>query len=127
MNGKSTSKRSTFTLHFVPCKTDKNTKTTEFKDLLTNKELNDKYLSIYIQGRKFLGKEIPNDTFQPYLISTNSITEDDQNQKQIIETNKLKKLNKVINYEREDNEERLEQEHDKLLEYISLTNIIHGK
>ncbi|KAK5779601.1 uncharacterized protein PWA37_002777 [Arxiozyma heterogenica] len=127
MDGKNTSERSTFTLHFVPCKTDNNTKTTEFNDLLTDKDLNDKYLSIYIQGRNLLGKEILNDTLQPYLISTNSIIEDDQNQKQIIETNKLKKLNKVINYEREGNEERLKQEHDKLSEYIILTNIIHGK
>lgn len=114
-----------YSVHFVPFKVNNNIKTTEFQDSFINETNNSNYRILYLRGRKFIGKDVDHITLKPYIVATNSIPKDAQNQTQIIAKNNLTKLHSLTNYEREGNEERLIDEHHKFKELIDLTTLIH--
>lgn len=114
--------------HFVPCKVRYSGTTQEFKDQfqLDQEEMQgtragkDEYVT-YIRGRKIVGKEI---TALEGCLATlvEETTDPDGN----TTWQPVASLSKLVNYEREGNEGRLEEEMGKFQEFVELADLIHG-
>ena len=125
MNTTESSQQPTYTIHFLPCKINKDIKTEEFKDSFINENLTKNNTTLYLRGRKLIGKEIIHNKLEPYIFSNDITDIPTTDNTTTIHKSKLKKLNTFVNYEREGNEQRLIDEHNKLYEFIDLTNLIH--
>ncbi|SCW03119.1 LAFE_0G03356g1_1 [Lachancea fermentati] len=112
--------------HFVPCKSRYTGSTLEFKDNFkedtedTSTSSSDN-VSTYVRGRKLVGKPLNFlESCSMILVEESTDAEDQTTMKKVADVSKL------INYEREGNESRLEEEMAKFQEFLNLNDIIHS-
>lgn len=114
-----------YELHMVPCKVRYDGPTEEFVNQLktdavhTNASHDDKAVT-YLRGRKLIGDIINIGDRVAYLVQSK---EDTSGQISIITTSAV---SRIINYEREGNEERLEEELKRFEELHQVNSILHG-
>ncbi|CCH58381.1 hypothetical protein TBLA_0A05880 [Henningerozyma blattae CBS 6284] len=115
--------------HLVPCIIHFNGQSDEIKtnlkfDQEEEKNHTNKFVT-YFRGRKLIGQDVlkllnENNKVKAFVMED---TTNIQNNKQF---HVVSTLDKVINYEREGNEDRLDMEMSKLREFIDVTNLIHS-
>lgn len=114
------------TLHFIPAKINKDSITSEFKDALIDETPAGEYNTVYLRGKQLKGKAVKVEILQPCIIQSTEPNEENDSNTTIINNANILKLNSIINYEREGNEERLINEHNKFNEFMNITNLIHS-
>ncbi|KAH3899759.1 uncharacterized protein SCDLUD_004047 [Saccharomycodes ludwigii] len=119
-----------FSVHLVPCLIDYNGPTQELpgnfdKEVVKDGEI--AYEARYLRGHKIIGKKVQMKwNFQPFLIDICQVSGEDEDlgsdtaQCQNIKI--LGQCREIVNYEREGNESRLNEEMTKFEEYLELMN-----
>lgn len=124
----------TYTAHLVPCKVRYTGPTTEFQDNLLMDSEHHRSLKkaepeqqsnvshvTYIRGRKIAGQEVlGSDQYATFLMNSSTDASGDSHMKP------MAKVSNVINYERDGNEDRLQEELEKFNELLELTELIHS-
>lgn len=123
-----------YTAHFVPCKVRYSGPTEEFarnfqldsdnhQSLRKNEAETESKTShvTYLRGRKIIGQEFfTPEEYNAFLMKRSSDASDASTLKPVA------KISNLINYERDGNEERLNEELSKFNEFIKLVDIIHS-
>ncbi|CCD22226.1 uncharacterized protein NDAI_0A00680 [Naumovozyma dairenensis CBS 421] len=124
-------------LNFVPIKIHMNDKTKEFSNnfIVTNTPIqlgNNKQwnrLETFLRGAKLIGTDISLHDNETLILSQREIQDNDSlsttcDPKQIYVVDST--IDKMLNFEREGNEQRIEEELNKFYEYIQLNNLLHN-
>lgn len=130
MESNSTYKQATniskhYDLHLVPCKiyyTGPNCEFTKQFIIDQDKKVGqDDNFTSYIRGRKIIGKELVLSDLNYFLVD--EVIEESRSHLML---NPLAKIDKIVNYERNGNEARLDIEMEKFYEFLELNKCIHG-
>lgn len=113
------------TLHFIPAKINTDSTTSEFKDALIDETPGGEYITVYLRGKQLKGKPVELNHLQPCIIQSEESGVADDNDTTVVNNNDILKLKNISNYEREGNEERLVNEHNRFIEFMDITNLIH--
>ncbi|QLQ78797.1 hypothetical protein HG537_0B01450 [Torulaspora globosa] len=121
-----------YTAHLVPCKVRYSGPTAEFQDNFHMDSEHDKSLRkeveqtdvshvTYIRGRKIVGRQVfGSNEYRAFLMNSSSDASDELTMKPIAT------VSEVVNYERDGNESRLQEEITRLDELLELIEVIHG-
>lgn len=126
----------TYSAHLIPCKVRYTGPTDEFKSNFeldasndevsgqSEKESNQDVSHVtYLRGRKIIGQELlPTKDYAAFLMSTPSESPEAPG----TAMKPVARLSSVTNYEREGNEERLQEEMGKFNDFIELNDIVHS-
>lgn len=124
----------TYKAHLVPCKIRYSGATSEFQDnfVMDNKHRQclaksdaDQHCNAsqvtYIRGRKIVGREVLNSKdYSAFLMSSSADASDELTMKPIAQ------VTHIVNYERDGNEERLDEELTKFNELLEVSEVIHS-
>ncbi|CCF59052.1 hypothetical protein KAFR_0G00190 [Kazachstania africana CBS 2517] len=124
----STGENANKSIHLIPARVKYTGPTTEFEDNFKNDPNESESHVRYLRGKKLLGTDILSSIpgRKGYIIEKKNGKADEGQEQEKEAYITSGPLTSVINYEREGNEKRSEDEVSKFQEYISLIDIIHG-
>lgn len=121
-----------YTAHYIPCKIRYDGESTEFEnnfifdeDEMKERNKNDDHATMYVnylRGRKILGKKVVIENSRAFLMDGKiDTTAADGGSVDVVA-----EVSSMINYERDGNESRLQDEMARFQEYLQLSDIVHS-